>query len=139
MDNKAKPKGRSGGVNISRVEGSISVGGDIVGGDKTTTYTSGGPDAEQLATQFDRILKQIDTRPPHKDVDKNELKDLVEKIHNEVKKGDNGNPNKVERWLRFLASMADDIFEVTVATLTNPVLGIGKAFQLIAKKAKEEN
>lgn len=139
MNDKAKPKNRSGGVNISHVGGSVSIGGDVVGGNQIKTYTNRDLNAEQLTIQFDRILKQIDNRPPDKDIDKNELKGLVENIHNEVKKGGNGSPNKVERWLRFLAAMADDIFEVTVATLTNPLLGIGKAFQLIAKKAKEEN
>jgi hypothetical protein len=34
--------------------------------------------------------------------------------------------------------MAPDILEVVVATLVNPVLGIGVVVNKIAKKAKEE-
>jgi len=138
MNGNDEPSARKGGVNISHIGGNVSAGGDIVGGDKITSYSSGGPTMEQLTLQFERILRQIDARPAQKDVDKDELKELVEKIQQEVQKGTKGNPTKVERWLRFLASMADDIFEVTVATLTNPVLGVGKAFQLIAKKARQE-
>jgi hypothetical protein len=138
MNTKAKPKDQPGGVNISGVHGNFSVGGDIVGGDKITTTTNEIPNIELLTIQFDAILKQIEQRPPQKKVDKSEIKAVVGKIHNEVRKGDKGDAQKVEHWLRFLASMADDIFQVTVAALTNPVLGISKACQLIAQKAKEE-
>jgi hypothetical protein len=34
--------------------------------------------------------------------------------------------------------MADDIFQVVVATLANPALGVAKTIQLIAQRAKEE-
>ena len=37
-----------------------------------------------------------------------------------------------------LRYLTDDIFQVTVATLANPVLGLAKTVQLIAKKAKAE-
>ncbi len=37
-----------------------------------------------------------------------------------------------------IGAMSDDIFQVTVATLANPVLGVVKTLQLIAQKAKEE-
>ena len=56
----------------------------------------------------------------------------------EVKKGQEANPAKVERWLHGLAAMADDIFQVTVTTLVNPVAGVGQAIRLIAQKARGE-
>ena len=55
-----------------------------------------------------------------------------------AQKGEAANPDKVERLLLTLGGMADDIFQVTAATLTNPVLGLAKTIQLIAQKAKEE-
>ncbi|HET7087077.1 MAG TPA: hypothetical protein VFL17_00355 [Anaerolineae bacterium] len=128
---------REGGVNIG---GSATVGGDVVGRDKITTTTHG-VDAGALAElvkQFAAIDRQIDARAEDPNVDKSELKDTVKKIEEEVKKGEEANPSKVERWLKFLADMAGDIFEVTAATLTNPAAGVGKAIQLIAKKAREE-
>ena len=130
-----------GGVNITGGQGSISISGDIVGRDKitTTTTTTTGVDAAalvELIKAFKEIDRKIDARPENPDVDKAELKDTVSKIQEEAKKGDQANPTKVERWLKFLAGMADDIFQVTAATLTNPALGIGTAVKLIAEKAK---
>ena len=134
-----KRAAREGGVNIGG-KSKVTVHGDVVGRDKVVT-TSYGLDARALAEltkQFAAINQKIDVRAEHPDVDKSELKDTVKKIEEEVKKGEEANPTKVERWLKFLANMADDIFAVTTATLANPAAGVGKAIQLIAKKAGEE-
>ena len=128
---------QEGGVTFSG-SGSVNVHGDIVGRDKITTTTTG-VDASglvELIKAFKEIDRRIDARPENPDVDKAELKDTVNKIQEEAKKGEQANPTKVERWLKFLAGMADDIFQVTAATLTNPALGIGTAVKLIAEKTK---
>ena len=109
-----------------------NIHGDVVGGDKITTYNS-----EFLVKQFAQIQEKIDQRTDDPQVDKTELKNLVENVEKEVKKGDEANRGKVERWLRFLAEMADDVFQVTAATLANPLAGVTKAIQLIAQKAKD--
>src|SRR6266487_3652171 len=109
--------------------------GDVVGRDKITSSGISAKDLAELAKQFAQIQKQIDQRPDDPQVDKPEIKNLVENIENEVKKGDEANPGKVERWLRFLAEMSDDIFQVTAATLANPIAGVTKTIQLIAQKA----
>ena len=139
MDQDKSNQGQSGGVNIDG--GHVSVGGDIVGRDKITANSSGLglADWKELTAQFAQIRQKIDARPEDPNVDKSELADTVNKIQEEVKKGPEANSTKVERWLRFLAGMSDDIFEVTVATLANPVVGAAKAIQLIAKKAQAEN
>jgi hypothetical protein len=132
-------KGQSGGVNISG--GTVNVGGDIVGRDKvttTTTYGIGGDQLAALVKEFSQISKKVDEVKLPADVDKAEVKDTVKKIEEEVKKGDQANGAKVERWLKFLGDMSGDILQVTAATLTNPALGVTKAVQLIAKKAQEE-
>lgn len=138
MAGKKESKGQSGGVNISG--GSVTVGGDIVGRDKitTTNYGVSARELAELVKQFAQIKQKIDARAEDPDVDKAEVRDIVERIEQEVKKGEAAHPAKVERWLRFLAEMADDIFQVTVVALTNPVAGVAKAIQLIAQKAKEE-
>ncbi len=146
-----------GGVNIGG--GRVSVGGnlaggdqiragnDVVGGNKTTAggdivgrdKVTFGASAQDLAQYFAEIYRQIEARPRDPNVDKAEVKDTVEKIEQEARKGEQANANKVERWLKFLASMADDIFQVTAATLANPLAGAAKVIQLVAQKAKEEN
>ena len=121
-------KKQSGGVNIKGTK--VNISGDVVGRDKITTHYGS-------SDEFKKIRELIDKRPEDTNVDKDELKDTVDKIENEVKKGKEANPAKVERWLKFLANMAEDIFQVTVATLANPTVGVAKAIQLIVKKAKE--
>jgi hypothetical protein len=131
-----------GGVNISGNH--VNVGGNVAGRDQhitttnTTTHGISGNDLAKLLEQFQHINKQIEAQPEDPNVDKAEVKETVEKIQEEVKKGEEANPTKVERWLMNLGAMSDDIFQVTAATLTNPVLGVAKAIQLIAAKAKEE-
>lgn len=138
MAKRRKSEGQSGGVQISG--GKVRVGGDIVGHDKITTTRAGvgGEDLDALVKAFQAIREQIDARPQDPDVDKTELVETVERIEAEVVKGEEANPSKVERWLRTLAAMAEDIFEVVAATLSHPIAGVSKAVQLIAKKAREE-
>lgn len=137
-----KSDGQSGGVNISGKN--VKVGGNVAGHDQhitttnTTTHGISGSDLAKLLEQFQQINKRIEAQPEDPNVDKAEVKDTVAKIQEEVKKGEGANPTKVERWLMNLGTMSDDIFQVTAATLTNPVLGVAKAIQLIAAKAKEE-
>lgn len=138
MADGKKPGDQNGGVSISA--GSVTVGGDVVGRDKitTTTHSVGAEGLAQLSRQLAHIKQQIDERPADPTVDKDELKGTVERIEREVRKGEAANPARVERWLRFLAEMADDVFQVTVAALSHPAAGVAKAVQLIAQRAREE-
>lgn len=138
MAHQQKREKESGGVNINSE--SVSVGGDIVGRDKTIIESGlSRSDLNWITSEFEKIKRTIDKRPTDESVDKSEIKQAVEQLEQEVKKGEAAQPAKVERWLRFLGAMADDIFDVTVATLANPVAGIGAAVKLIAQKVKEEN
>jgi hypothetical protein len=131
------------------------VRGDKVGGDKITvgdiSGSSGiaigrgaqasvtqGLSSDEIAQLFAAVYQQIEARPEDPDVDKEELIETVQKIQGEVAKREEANPNRVERWLKTLAIMADDIFEVTVACLTSPAAGIATVVHKVAEKAKEE-
>jgi hypothetical protein len=122
------------GVNISA--GYVKVGGDIVGRDKITTFTRdpGFGDQTELVNQFAYIKQKIDQRVIDPDIDKTELRELIERIEQEVVKGEAANPSKVERWLQVLAATADDIFQPTVATLLHPFTGVAQTIQSVAKK-----
>jgi hypothetical protein len=128
----------SGGINITTSGGSVTIQGDLVAGNKIVT-TSGISGAEliELFKQFQSIYRQIDARPEDSKVDREALKAAVRGIQQEVAQGERADPDKVERWLTFLAGMADDVFQVTVATLANPAVGVAKAIQLITQKAIE--
>lgn len=126
-----------GNSSISFNADEISIGGDVVGRDKHVTNDNRGSFAS-LQQQFAEIKRLIERRPVDPNIEKAEIREVVEKIEIEVQRGPQANNAKVERWLRFLASMAEDIFDVTVAALTHPAAGAAKAIQLIARKAQEE-
>ena len=116
------------GVNIKASR--VTIGGDVVGHDKIVTQNG------ILAEDFKKIQALIDQQPENENVDKDELKSTVERIETEIQKGDDANSAKLERWLKFLAGMSDDIFQVTASALTNPVAGVAKTIQLIVKRVK---
>jgi len=153
-----------GGINISG--GNIHVGGDVVNGDKIVqgdeihaggavnvvnigagaqvgqvaagnniTQTQGAS-AQDLAALFNAIYKQIDARLNDPNVERGEIRDTVKNIETEAGKGENANPNKIERWMKSLKELAPDILEVTAAALLNPLAGVSAAIKKIAAKAR---
>lgn len=122
------------------IEGGVTVsGGDFVGRDQVVygDKVHGGA-GNELARLFSGVYRQIEERPEDPDVDKEDLAETVQKIEQEAAKGDEANPTKTERWLRFLGQMAPDILDVTVACLTSPIAGVATVIRKIAEKAKEE-
>jgi hypothetical protein len=105
------------------------------GAQATVTEGLGG---DEIARLFAAVYQRIETRPGDPDADKEELTETVQKIQQEVAQGEQANPSKVERWLKNLALMASDIFDVTVACLTSPVTGIATVIRKVAEKTKEE-
>lgn len=143
-----KPASRPGFQTSQVIKGNVS--GDVVGRDKTVTQKAGGDivggdkitsrvtQTERLAEAFRTIQAQIQARPDDPKVGKDELEDTVKRIEAETRQGEQANTDRLERWLLTLGGMADDIFQVVVATLANPALGIARTIQLIAQKAKDE-
>jgi hypothetical protein len=129
-------------------------GGDYtkVGGDQTTVTGSTGVavgegaqatvtqglSAEDISKLFAPIHQKIVDLPDDPDLDKKELTETVQKIEQEVVKGEEASPKKVERWLKTVALMSEDIFDVATATLINPVAGIATVIKKVAAKAREE-
>jgi hypothetical protein len=122
------------------VEGGVTVsGGDFVGRDQVVYGDKvHGVAGDELAKLFAGVYQQIEERPKDPDVGKEELVETVQKIEVEAAKGEGANPSKVERWLKFLGSMAPDILEVAAAALANPMAGVATAIRKIAEKAKAE-
>lgn len=153
-----------GGINVSG--GSLHVGGDMVGGDKIVhgddihaggdvnkvTIGAGasvgqvaagknitqtqGASAQDLATFFNAIYKQIDARPDDPNVERDEIRETVKKVQDEISKGNAANPTRVERLLRNLKEIAPDILKVTADAILNPLAGITTAIKLIAEKIR---
>lgn len=133
MEEEKKNAEQSGGVNIT---GSVSVGGDIVGRDKITQ--GDGSAAKALGNWQFLMNSKIDADQALSAEDKNDLKEQVDKIQKEAVRGEHTDPARLERLINTLAAMAPDIFDVAVATLANPLAGIGLAIHKIGDKAKLE-
>jgi hypothetical protein len=118
--------------------GNIIAGGDHVHGDKVGRDKISGVTGVDLTQMFRDIYQRIEARSADPNVDKEEVKDSVQKIEQEVKKGEEANPSKVERWLKTLKDMAPDIGDLTIACLTNPAVGVAMVIKKIAEKAKAE-
>ena len=85
---------------------------------------------------FNRVYDAIDAKPA--DAQLEQIKQTVQKIEGEAKKGEAADPNDLERWLNTLQEMAPDIFEVAIATWVNPIAGVGLVLKKVAEKAKTE-
>ena len=138
------------------IGGSVAITGDFVGrdqikygdritmGDVSGTSAAIGRSAQSsvqtglsgadLAAIFRAVDAQIAQRAEDPNVDKDELKDLVQKLEGEVAKGQAANPSKVERWLKLLLDVAPDVAEVALAALANPAVGVAVAIGNLARR-----
>jgi cell division septum initiation protein DivIVA len=124
--------------NISDVSGNVN----IAGGDITTHHTTTGLSAGEIKQLFDDLYTRIETRPETPAADKEDLKAEVKEIQTTVTEAAQNNEQVDEGFLsrrfRNIARMAPDVLDVVVATLANPLAGLGVAVKKIAEKAKEE-
>lgn len=122
---------------ISGVSGSVNVaGGDI------STHTTSGLSATEIKQLFDQLYVDIDARTKVSSAAKEDLKAEVKEIQTTVTQAAQKNEKLDESFLarrfRNIARMAPDLLDVIVATLGNPLAGLGVAAKKIAEKAKEE-
>lgn len=142
--NVSKNVKQEGGVNFNVSGGSFSIGGNVVGRDMVTNTTTNitygaGVDPNKMAAllkEFETIKKKIADLDDVEDEDKDDLKTNVQRVEDEVKKGEQADAPKVEKAIKKIAAMSDDILKVVVASLVNPAAGVAEAIRLIAQKAK---
>ncbi len=137
MADKKQRHYQSSGVNIE--EGQMWLDGDLVGRSKVATAYHGLSEREVafLKAQFAQIrARLVYHRLPGND--NIHIKTIVRRLEQEVLRGEHAMPVKVEQWLRFLATMADDVFDVVVATLTHPAAGMSKVIRLVSWRVQED-
>lgn len=124
--------------NISDISGNVNV----AGGDITTHNTVTGLSAAEIKQLFDDLYTKIETRPGTPAADKEdikaEVKDIQATVTEAVKKNEKVDESFLSRHFRNIARMAPDVLDVVVATLGNPLAGLGVAVKKIAEKAREE-
>ena len=123
---------------ISDISGNVNV----AGGNITTHHTVTGLSAAEIKQLFDGLYSQIDARANTSPADKDDIKAEVIEIQSTVtaatQKNEKIDESFLSRRFRNIARMAPDVLDVVVATLGNPLAGLGVAAKKIAEKAKEE-
>jgi hypothetical protein len=122
--------------------GSITVGditnatGVAVGHGAQATVTQISASKDEIVKAFAPIMEKVNALPDGPD--KGVAQSAVKTLEAEARKGDQADEKTVAKWFNFLAETAPDAWDVAITTLVNPILGVGKVFQLIAAKAGEE-
>ncbi len=123
---------------ISGTSGAIN----IAGGNVTTSEARTGLTADEIDRLFGEIYSAIDARSELAATQQEDLKAEVRDVQSAV---EDATTKKIQidesflaRHFRNIARMAPDILDVVVATLANPLAGLGVAAKKIAAKAKEE-
>jgi hypothetical protein len=80
--------------------------------------------------------KRINANSDLLPADRTNLKENVAKVADEVSKGKQADSGRLERLLNTIASLAPDIFDVAIATLANPLAGLGLVAKKIGERAK---
>ena len=141
MPNKKSSSNKQSNIkvgNITDISGNIN----IAGGDITTHQTTTGLSAAEIKQLFDQLYTAIDTRAGTSSTAKEDIKAEVKEIQSTVteaaQKNEKVDESFMARHFRNIARMAPDILDVVVATLGNPLAGLGVAAKKIAEKAKSE-
>jgi hypothetical protein len=123
---------------ISDISGNVN----IAGGNITTRQTTTGLSAEEIKQLFDGLYTAIEVTAKTSSANKEDIKAEVKEIQSTVTEAAQKNEKLDESFLsrrfRNIARMAPDVLDVVVATLANPLAGLGVAVKKIAEKAKEE-
>jgi len=87
----------------------------------------------QLKLAMVQVITQIASRPEDPNVGNDEIREKVKQIQKEAEKGEQANNAKLERWLKELEGMADDIYQVTLGALSSA--GVRVAVDLSVQRA----
>ncbi len=124
--------------NISGVSGNVN----IAGGNITTHHTVNGLSAADINSSCSMgsmhlLTSNAKVSPAVKEDLKADVKDIQSTVTEAAKKNEKVDEDFLARRFRSIARMAPDILDVVVATLGNPLAGLGVAVKKIAEKAKE--
>jgi hypothetical protein len=113
--------------------GSIVISGDVHGsnvilGDNNIV------NATHVINVFQPIYRTVDEHSKLSPAEKADVKAEIKDVEKEIQKGDQADESGVTRHLRNVQRMAPDILDVVVATLGNPVAGLGMVAKKIAEK-----
>jgi hypothetical protein len=97
-----------------------------------------GTSVKDITAALAQLYMAIEAKSFPSETAAQEVREAVEIIEAENEKGQEANEKVVRMSFRTLAQMAPDIWEVAIATFTNPMLGISTVVKKIAERAKLE-
>lgn len=141
MPKKKREGGKATSVRVGDIT-SISGNVNVAGGNITTHRASTTLGAAEIKQLFDQLHAAIEARPETAPATKDDLMAEFNEIQSGVTEVVQGRKNIDEGFLsrrfRNIARIAPDMLDVVVATLANPLAGLGVAVKKIAERAKEE-
>ena len=130
-------------VGRDKVDNSIKVGdisnssGLAIGhGAQVHLTQNSGATLDEIARAFALIHEKASQEKDS--AKKEDALQAVDKLKAEAERGEQAEEGRVQRWFTFLAEASADAWDVAVASLSNPALGLGTAFRKIVQRAKEE-
>ena len=108
-------------------------GGTIKG--RSDHYDTG-MNADEVAALFEKVFSRIESHPDLSLVEKEDVRQEVEEVRDELSNNEQPNESFILRRLRNIGRMAPDILDVVLATIMSPAAGFGMAAKKIAEKAK---
>jgi hypothetical protein len=126
----------------TQTSGRITSGDTITVGNVTNSTAAIGRHAQVIRIEnyqealFEMVHQRIAERPEEPHVDKAEITTAVNTIQEELVKGEDASPTKIERWLNILAEMAPDILDVVLAALVNPPQAVAVVLRKVTDKAR---
>jgi len=122
---------------ISNAKGEVN----IAGGDITHVENKAGLNSADLKELFNQLYLVIEAKADIRPLDKADLHAEIQEVQSVVTQAvmedEKVDENSLARRFRNIARMAPDILDVVVATLANPLAGLGIAVKKIAEKARE--
>jgi len=119
-----------GSVNNSQV---IGAGRDVNIGNQQSAFVD-----NELTLAFDQIYTNIEKKYSESNAPSSEVVSTVKLIEQETKNGEQANESKMRQWLKFLADMSPDIFDVVSATLCSPISGISEIIRKLSLRMRRD-
>jgi hypothetical protein len=135
MTKKASTPIERAGRNITKID--VQGSYNAVANDGATAIVQISP-AEQAEWESwrKRMEREIKALKGLTTEDKKMLNQNVAQVVQEAQKGKEADPGRIQRLLNTLNAMAPDILDVVIATIANPLAGLGLVAKKIAQKAQ---
>lgn len=116
----------------------VGAGAAVAAGRGATASITSNESVTAIVEWVHKTNKEIDSLPDISQAEKEDLKQQIEKIGDETKKDLKADVNRLEKLINTIAVMSPDIFDIVIATLANPLAGIGLVIQKVGNKANLE-